>query len=76
MALPAAVASSGCNTIVSFWHFANKLRAGHGLEPLPVEAAAELFCRGLSPFGPYWDHVLGYWRAHLAPPQQVLFVIL
>ncbi|VAH49717.1 unnamed protein product [Triticum turgidum subsp. durum] len=23
--------------------------------------------------GPYWDHALGYWRAHLANPERVLF---
>ncbi|CAN6268616.1 unnamed protein product [Urochloa humidicola] len=44
-----------------------------GMDPLTVECAAELFCDGLSPFGPYWDHVLGYWRAHLAHPGKVLF---
>ncbi|CAO2043084.1 unnamed protein product [Urochloa humidicola] len=43
------------------------------VEPVSVETAAELFCSGLSPFGPYWKHVLGYWHAHLTRPQQVLF---
>jgi len=83
VALPAAVVASGCkivymcrdpkDTMVSLWHFVNKLRVKEGLEPLSVEIAAELFCDGLSAFGPYWDHVLGYWRAHLARPEQVLF---
>ncbi|CAN6249444.1 unnamed protein product [Urochloa humidicola] len=43
------------------------------MDPLTVERAVELFCDGLSPFCPYWDHVLGYWRAHLAHPEKVLF---
>nr|TKW05549.1 hypothetical protein SEVIR_7G184000v2 [Setaria viridis] len=83
VALPAAVVASGCkivymcrdpkDSMVSLWHFANKLRASEGLEPLPVETAAGLFCYGMSALGPYWDHVLGYWRAHLARPEQVLF---
>ncbi|CAN6235692.1 unnamed protein product [Urochloa humidicola] len=83
VALPASLVASGSkivymcrdpkDTMVSLWHFANKLRASEGLEPLPVETAAGLFCDGLSAFGPYWDHVLGYWRAHVARPEQVLF---
>ncbi|CAN6275135.1 unnamed protein product [Urochloa humidicola] len=51
------------DTLVSLWAFHNKLR--HDQPPLSVDAAAELFCDGVSPFGPYWEHVLGYWRAHL-----------
>ncbi|CAL5026334.1 unnamed protein product [Urochloa decumbens] len=83
VALPASLVASGCkivymyrdpkDTMVSLWHFANKIRASEGLEPLPVETAAGLFCDGMAAFGPYWDHVLGYWRAHLARPDQVLF---
>jgi len=81
--LPRTIAASGSRIVyvcrdpkdhlISQWDFANKFRVMNRLEPLPVEAAAELFCGGLSPFGPYWDHVLGYWRAHLARPRQVLF---
>uniref|UniRef100_A0ACD5URR9 Uncharacterized protein n=1 Tax=Avena sativa TaxID=4498 RepID=A0ACD5URR9_AVESA len=59
--------------LISLWSFANKFRIKEGLEPLSIEAAADFFCDGLTPFGPYWDHVLGYWRAHLAHPEQVLF---
>ena len=81
--LPRTIAASGSRIVyvcrdpkdhlISQWDFANKFRVMNRLEPLPVEAAAELFCGGLSPFGPYWDHVLGYWRARLARPRQVLF---
>ncbi|XP_039821061.1 cytosolic sulfotransferase 13-like [Panicum virgatum] len=84
VALPAAVVSSGCkivymcrdpkDTLVSLWHFVNRLRVSKGLQPLPVETAAALFCDGMSTYGPYWDHVLGYWRAHLARPDRVLFL--
>ena len=85
VALPrSVVATPGCkivyvyrdpnDTFVSLWHFMNKqLRAQKGMEPLSVEFAAEQFCAGVSPRGPYWEHVLGYWRAHLARPEQVLF---
>ncbi|CAI0545412.1 unnamed protein product [Linum tenue] len=36
--------------------------------------AFEQFCEGNSVAGPYWDHVLGYWRASLEFPERVLFV--
>ncbi|XP_015691880.2 LOW QUALITY PROTEIN: cytosolic sulfotransferase 17 [Oryza brachyantha] len=81
--LPSAAAASGCKVVyvcrdpkdnlVSLWHFANKFRAREGQEPMSAETIAEVFCRGVSPFGPYWDHVLGYWDAHVARPEQVLF---
>jgi hypothetical protein len=76
-------ASGGCKVVyvcrdpkdhlVSQWDFVNKFRTMNQLEPLSVETAAELFCSGLSPFGPYRDHVLGYWREHLARPERVFF---
>ncbi|KAL6903728.1 hypothetical protein ACP4OV_004541 [Aristida adscensionis] len=81
--LPRSAAASGCRIVyvcrdpkdhlVSQWNFANRFMAMDGLEPLSAEGAAELFCAGVSPFGPYWEHVLGYWRAHLAHPERVLF---
>jgi hypothetical protein len=77
------VATPGCKIVyvwrdpkdhlISQWDLANKFRVKDGREPLPLEDAAKLFCAGLSPFGPYWDHVLGYWRAHRADPKKVLF---
>ncbi|CAI0545416.1 unnamed protein product [Linum tenue] len=39
-----------------------------------IEEAFEQFCEGNSVAGPYWDHVLGYWRASLEFPERVLFV--
>ncbi|CAN6228945.1 unnamed protein product [Urochloa humidicola] len=83
VALPRTIMTTGCkvvyvcrnpkDTLTSTWYFLNKLRAKAGMDPLTVERAVELFCDGLSPFCPYWDHVLGYWRAHLAHPEKVLF---
>ncbi|OEL17639.1 hypothetical protein BAE44_0021342 [Dichanthelium oligosanthes] len=58
------------DTLVSFCDFRNKqLRARQGQEPLDVEAANDFFIDDVSPFGPYWDHVL----AHLACLDRVLF---
>uniref|UniRef100_A0A453LJI7 Sulfotransferase n=1 Tax=Aegilops tauschii subsp. strangulata TaxID=200361 RepID=A0A453LJI7_AEGTS len=38
-----------------------------------VEAFRQ-FCDGVSLFGPFWEHALGYWRWHLERPAQVLFL--
>ncbi|CAO2146980.1 unnamed protein product [Urochloa humidicola] len=82
-ALPRSAMEIGCkvvyvcrdpkDTLISLWNFINRFRVKDDLEPLSVETATKLFCDGLSPVGPYWDHVLGYWRAHLAHPEHVLF---
>ncbi|KAK2968020.1 hypothetical protein RJ640_001544 [Escallonia rubra] len=29
---------------------------------------------GVSEFGPFWDHVLGYWKASLESPDKILFL--
>jgi hypothetical protein len=39
-----------------------------------LEYAFDMFCRGVNPYGPYWDHVLGYWKESLENPQNVLFL--
>ncbi|KAK6925167.1 Sulfotransferase domain [Dillenia turbinata] len=54
----------------SQWHFYRSL----GEEQVCLEKAFELFCEGLSPYGPYWDHVLGHWKASLERPNEVLFL--
>ncbi|RZC86387.1 hypothetical protein C5167_030467 [Papaver somniferum] len=42
--------------------------------PLLIEDAFKFFCDGVSEFGPYWDHVLGYWKASLEKPRKLLFL--
>ncbi|KAM4097140.1 hypothetical protein ACJW30_08G158100 [Castanea mollissima] len=56
-------------------------RMAHDLKPRPsamedfhLEDAFEFFCEGLSPYGPYWDHLLGYWRASLESLEGILFL--
>ncbi|XP_039017225.1 flavonol 4'-sulfotransferase-like [Hibiscus syriacus] len=44
----------------------------HGTSPF--DKAFELFCNGESFYGPYWDHVLGYWNASLEQPDRILFL--
>ncbi|XVF17327.1 hypothetical protein REPUB_Repub10bG0111000 [Reevesia pubescens] len=61
------------DAFVSLWHFSNKLRPKEVL-PLSLEEAFDLFCKGVSHYGPFWDHVLGYWKASLESPKKVLFL--
>uniref|UniRef100_J3KZ79 Sulfotransferase n=1 Tax=Oryza brachyantha TaxID=4533 RepID=J3KZ79_ORYBR len=74
--VPASVAAaSGCKVVymrrdpkdcfVSLWHFLNAQR------PEPRDDVGEdfrLFCDGVSLVGPYWEHVLAYWRWHVERP--------
>ncbi|KAI7746163.1 hypothetical protein M8C21_016241 [Ambrosia artemisiifolia] len=61
------------DALVSKWHFLSKLRSKE-LEPLPFNEAYEMFCNGVSEYGPFWDHVLGYWKASQESPDKILFL--
>ncbi|KAI3872528.1 hypothetical protein MKX03_012227 [Papaver bracteatum] len=67
------------DNLISAWQFVNKRRAAlppsiDNLPPLSLEEAFELFCDGVSIFGPFWDHVLGYWKESLEKLHKVLFM--
>ncbi|EXB62670.1 Flavonol sulfotransferase-like protein [Morus notabilis] len=47
------------DAFVSTWHFMGSLF------PLSLEEAFEMFCQGLIGYGPFWDHMLGYWKESL-----------
>ncbi|XXG47829.1 hypothetical protein AAC387_Pa02g2404 [Persea americana] len=61
------------DTFVSLWHFFNQILPDN-VKPVPIEEAFELFYKGISPGGPFWEHVLGYWKASLERPERVLFI--
>ncbi|KAK9155656.1 hypothetical protein Sjap_003136 [Stephania japonica] len=44
------------------------------LGPFPLEVAHDMFCRGVSIYGPFWEHILGYWKVSLERPEKVLFM--
>lgn len=44
------------------------------LPPLTLNEAFESFCDGVSEYGPFWDHVLGYWNASVKSPDKILFL--
>ncbi|KAK9055005.1 hypothetical protein SSX86_026084 [Deinandra increscens subsp. villosa] len=61
------------DVLISKWLFMSKLRA-KDLPTLSLDVAFELFCLGVSEFGPFWEHVLSYWRASLESPEKILFL--
>ncbi|KAK6921035.1 Sulfotransferase domain [Dillenia turbinata] len=81
--LPKSITDSDCKIVyisrnpkdvfVSQYLFVQKLRP-QMLPPLTMEEAFELFCRGVSEYGPFFDHVLGYWKASLEFPEKILFL--
>ncbi|KAJ4850876.1 hypothetical protein Tsubulata_007116 [Turnera subulata] len=78
--LPESIQNSTCRVVyicrnpldafVSLWHFINK---GVG-ETLPLEECFDDFCQGIAGCGPFFDHVLGYWKQSLERPYKVLFL--
>ncbi|EXB62672.1 Flavonol sulfotransferase-like protein [Morus notabilis] len=56
------------DTFISSWHFIGSM------SPFTLEEAFEMCCRGVIGFGPFWDHMLGYWKESLARPENVLFL--
>ncbi|XP_023754049.1 cytosolic sulfotransferase 5 [Lactuca sativa] len=61
------------DALISKWHFMNKVRSKE-LAPLLFNEAYELFCDGVSEYGPFWEHVLGYWKASQESPDKILFL--
>ncbi|GER31880.1 sulfotransferase 2A [Striga asiatica] len=61
------------DVFVSLWHFTNALKP-EGSAPTPVQDVLHMFCRGVSIFGPFWDHVLGYWYKSRDAPDKFLFL--
>ncbi|KAM0894879.1 hypothetical protein ACQ4PT_024186 [Festuca glaucescens] len=59
--------------MVSLWHFTKAIVTSGG-RTYPFSDALEWTCEGKSPHGPFWDHLLGYWRASKATPERVLFL--
>ncbi|CAL1384847.1 unnamed protein product [Linum trigynum] len=82
--LPEKVRSSGCklvyvsrnpkDTLVSMWHFFNKNVKAYPGGPFPLERAVETFCSGVMPWGPFYEHVVGYWEESKKRPEEVLFL--
>lgn len=63
------------DTFVSSWHFitSNNVRTDD-TKKLTIGEAFDMFCEGVVGFGPFWEHMLGYWKMSLSRPENVLFL--
>lgn len=41
---------------------------------LSIDESFNRFCQGISHYGPFWEHALEAWNAHLKNPDRVLFL--
>ncbi|XP_050221858.1 flavonol 3-sulfotransferase-like isoform X2 [Mercurialis annua] len=83
--LPPSIAGSGCKIVyicrdpkdvfVSFWYFLKKFTYVNPENYPSLEQGFELFCQGVISAGPFWEHVLEYWKASLEFPDRVLFLV-
>lgn len=79
--LPKSIINYGCRIVyicrnpkdvfISGWHFTKKVKDELST---PMDDAFESFCAGVNPNGPFWDHVIGYYKASLERPNNVLFL--
>ncbi|KAK6116896.1 hypothetical protein DH2020_049353 [Rehmannia glutinosa] len=59
---------------ISFHHFSLENKFQKDAVPLELDEAFDMFCQGIHSMGPFWDHMLGFWNAHLKNPEKVLFL--
>ncbi|XP_017225285.2 cytosolic sulfotransferase 6-like [Daucus carota subsp. sativus] len=59
------------DNFVSLFHFGNDRMK---TSPISLEDAFDLYCKGISPAGPIWDQILGYWKESQKNPHKVLFM--
>jgi len=62
------------DTFVSSWAFFNKKRLNNSLPIISLEEGFESFCKGASPFGPFWENNLCYLKESMTRPDKVLFL--
>ncbi|XP_010476383.1 PREDICTED: cytosolic sulfotransferase 1-like [Camelina sativa] len=61
------------DVLVSQWYFRCAYRQKE-LEKSILESLFESSCRGVGFYGPFWEHVLSYWRGSLEDSKHVLFM--
>ncbi|KAF3441551.1 hypothetical protein FNV43_RR15465 [Rhamnella rubrinervis] len=65
------------DALVSSWHFHNSMMKHNNISG-QLELIDEFFdkyCRGVQLYGPFWDNILGYWKASVEKPESVLFMM-
>ncbi|XP_010499321.1 PREDICTED: cytosolic sulfotransferase 7-like [Camelina sativa] len=61
------------DVLVSFWYFKCAILKIEE-ERSMLESMFASFCRGVINNGPFWEHVLSYWKGSLEDPKNVLFL--
>ncbi|XP_010534326.1 PREDICTED: cytosolic sulfotransferase 15-like [Tarenaya hassleriana] len=61
------------DTFVSSWHYVNNIKS-ESMSPVSLDEGFDLYCRGVIGFGPFWEHMLGYWKESLERPDRMLFL--
>ncbi|KAL1187707.1 Cytosolic sulfotransferase 1 [Cardamine amara subsp. amara] len=61
------------DTLISWWFFVCAIHKIE-LKRSILDSIYESFCSGAIYYGPFWDHVLSYWRGSLEDPKHVLFM--
>ncbi|KAL3336589.1 hypothetical protein AABB24_029308, partial [Solanum stoloniferum] len=62
------------DTFIPMWHFTNNLRLDY-IDTNSIEEMFDHFCKGVSLYGPFWNHVLDYWRKSIENPKKVIFLM-
>ncbi|CAK7324035.1 unnamed protein product [Dovyalis caffra] len=83
LALPRSVKESATKIVyvcrnpldmfISYWKFSGNIRKENE-KHVSLEDAFDKFCQGVHGYGPFWDHLLGYWKASIETPDKVLFL--
>ncbi|XP_050232082.1 cytosolic sulfotransferase 15-like [Mercurialis annua] len=61
------------DTFISSWFYSNKLKS-ETKPNLPLDECFDKYCKGIVGFGPFWEHMLGYWNESKENPDKVLFL--
>lgn len=82
-ALPSSIKDSNCKILyicrnpidqfISYYLFEAKLGYKNN-SSVSIEEIFEKYCQGTSQFGPFWNHILGYYKASLEFPDKILFL--
>nr|XP_043636527.1 flavonol sulfotransferase-like [Erigeron canadensis] len=81
--LPKSVVDSDCKIVYIYRNIKDVLVSHYcymievaklQVEDVPFEVVFDEFCQGISWYGPYWDHILGYWKASQERPGRILFL--
>ncbi|XP_039159376.1 cytosolic sulfotransferase 15 [Eucalyptus grandis] len=60
--------------MVSSWHFYVQMARSENQPEWSLEEHFEIYCQGKLSFGPFRDHMMGYWKKSLERPHKVLLL--